>query len=69
MVVNCTLIVYSYLVVVNVVCELHLPSICVHFDLFRIVNSELTHFKGALSSLENITAFGGTLFDVWTVNR
>ena len=62
MVVNCTLIVYSYLVV----CELHLPSICVHF---RIVNSELTHFKGALSSLENITAFGGTLFDVWTVNR
>ena len=46
-----------------------LSSICVHFDRFRIVNSELTHFKGALSSLENITAFGGTLFDVWTVNR
>jgi len=40
---------------------------CIHVN--RIVNSELTHFKGALSSLENITAFGSTLFDVWTVNR
>ena len=44
-------------------------SCCSCFLLYRIVNSELSHFKSALSSLENTTAFGSTLFDVWTVNR
>lgn len=39
------------------------------FLVHSIVNSELSHFKSALSSLENTTAFGSTLFDVWTVNR
>lgn len=34
-----------------------------------IVNSELQHFKTALSSLGNITAFGNSLFDVWSINR
>ena len=33
---------------------------------FRIVNSELSHFKGSLSSLEDVRAFGSSLFDVWT---
>lgn len=37
--------------------------------LCRIVNSELTYFMGALGSLENISAFRSSLFDVWTVNR
>lgn len=32
----------------------------------RIVNSELHHCEGALSSLDNISAFGSSLFDVWT---
>ncbi len=47
---------------------IHPPSLS--FPLFyRIVNSELTHFKGALSTLENINDFGSALFDVWIVNR
>ena len=50
----------------------HPPCLSITSPLFfdyRIVNSELSHFKSALSSLENTTAFGSTLFDVWTVNR
>eukprot|EP00731_Ephydatia_muelleri_P027820 Em0019g693a len=34
-----------------------------------IVNSELQHFKTALSSLGNVTAFGNSLFDIWSTNR
>jgi len=36
------------------------------FYVYRIVNSELSHFKGSLSSLEDVKAFGSSLFDVWT---
>lgn len=36
------------------------------FDQCRIVNSELHHCEGALSSLDNTSAFGSSLFDVWT---
>ena len=31
----------------------------------RIVNSELHHCAGILSSLDNVSAFGSSLFDVW----
>lgn len=34
-----------------------------------IVNSELTHMKGSVGSLDHITAFGSSLFDIWSVNR
>ena len=39
------------------------------FYLSRIVNSELTHMKGSVGSLDHITAFGSSLFDIWSVNR
>ena len=50
-------------------CVLKIIIILKLFFLFRIVNSELTYFKGALQSLESVDAFGSSLFDVWTVNR
>ena len=31
-----------------------------------IVNSELTHFKGTIASLEGLDKFGQSLFDIWT---
>ena len=40
-----------------------------YFFFCRIVNSELMHFRGTLKSLENVTAFGDSLFDVWAVWR
>ncbi len=39
------------------------------YSYCRIVNSELSHFKGSLSSLEDVNAFGSSLFDVWTGHR
>ena len=39
------------------------------FSLCRLVNSELTLFKGAINSLDGLDNFGNSLFDIWTVNR
>lgn len=46
-----------------------LYKIVMVFFLCRIVNSELTHLKGAINSLDGLKDFGNSLFDIWTPNR
>ncbi len=36
---------------------------------YRVVNAELTNMRGSLDVLEDVTAFGDNLFDIWNINR
>ena len=44
----------------------HLPVSLFLCPINSIVNSELTHFKGTIASLEGLDKFGQSLFDIWT---